>query len=112
DGGSVAFVVDQHYVGVVGLAGGRWPVRLSGWPDFCFDPVWSPDGATVAWHEWDVPAMPWDAGRIVTAPADGSATATVVAGGAGVSVQQPRFALDGRLAYLSDENGWLNLWVG
>ena len=35
-----------------------------------------------------------------------------MAGGPGISVQQPRFSSDGTLAYLSDETGWLNLWVG
>ncbi|HLK42977.1 MAG TPA: S9 family peptidase, partial [Thermoleophilia bacterium] len=35
-----------------------------------------------------------------------------VAGGPGVAVQQPRFSPDGSwLAFLSDERGWLNLWV-
>ena len=42
-------------------------MRLSQAADFCFDPTWSPDGTVVAWHEWDVPAMPWDASRIVVA---------------------------------------------
>jgi dipeptidyl aminopeptidase/acylaminoacyl peptidase len=111
DGVRVAFVVDQHHVGVALLDGRGWPVRLSTTADFCFDPVWSPSSDTVAWHEWDVPDMPWDAGRIVTAASDGSAAPTVVAGGPATSVQQPRFSPDGTLAHLSDETGWLNLWV-
>jgi dipeptidyl aminopeptidase/acylaminoacyl peptidase len=93
------------------LDGSGWPVRLSATADFCFDPTWSPASDTVAWHEWDVPDMPWDAGRIIVAAADGSAAPRTVAGGRAISVQQPRFAPDGRLAYLSDETGWLNLWV-
>jgi dipeptidyl aminopeptidase/acylaminoacyl peptidase len=112
DGTRVAFVVDQHHVGVVALDGQGWPVRLSTAADFCFDPVWSPSGDTVAWHEWDVPDMPWDSGRIMVAPADGAGAPSIVAGGPGISVQQPRFSPDGTLAYLSDETGWLNLWVG
>ena len=112
DGGRVAYLVDSHHVAVASLEeGGPWPVRVSGPADFCFDPAWAPDGRTIAWHEWDVPDMPWDGSRIVTAPADGSGKPTVVAGGGGVSVQQPRYAADGRLAYLSDEGGWLNLHV-
>ncbi|MEY2435115.1 MAG: hypothetical protein QOC92_4840 [Acidimicrobiaceae bacterium] len=114
DGRKVVFVVDQHHVGISPLDGSAWPARLSTGADFCFDPVWAPSGDTVAWHEWDVPDMPWDAGRIVTAAADsnGSDSPTVVAGGPGISVQQPRYSPDGTLAYLSDETGWLNLWVG
>jgi dipeptidyl aminopeptidase/acylaminoacyl peptidase len=114
DGASVAFVIDQHHVAVASIdpERGAWPVRLSSGADFCFDPVWSPDSSTVAWHEWDVPAMPWDSGRIMLRPADGGDVARVIAGGEGVQVQQPRFSPDGsQLAFLSDEHGWLNLWV-
>ena len=113
DGTRVAFVVNQQHVAVAPIDGSAWPVRLSGpEADFCFDPSWSPDGSRVVWHEWDIPAMPWDEGRIVVRDADGSGDAQVVAGGPGISVQQPRFSPDGaRLAYLSDETGWLNLWV-
>jgi dipeptidyl aminopeptidase/acylaminoacyl peptidase len=112
DGTEVAFVVDQHHVGVASLDADQWPVRLSTEADFCFDPVWSPSGDAVVWHEWDVPDMPWDAGRIVRRAADAGEPPETVAGGPGISVQQPRFAPDGRLAYLSDESGWLNVWIG
>src|SRR3954464_1715525 len=47
DGASVVFVVDQHHVAVAAIdpERGSWPVRISSGADFCFDPVWSPDGA-------------------------------------------------------------------
>jgi dipeptidyl aminopeptidase/acylaminoacyl peptidase len=103
--GRVAYQVEHRFVAVDGR-------RISGDADFVNDPAWSPDGTTVVWQEWDVPAMPWDASRIVAAPADGTSPPRVVAGGPGVQVQQPRFSPDGRsLAYLSDEGGWLNLVV-
>ena len=110
DGTRVACTVDDRHVDVVSLDGeGR--SRLSGTPDFVMDPAWSPDGRSVVWQEWDVPAMPWDSSRIVVAPAGGG-TRRTVAGGPGVQAQQPRFAPDGeRLAFLSDEGGWLNLRV-
>ena len=112
DATRVAYVVDTHHVAVAPLAeGGGWPVLLSRGNDFALDPAWSPDGTTVAWHEWDVPAMAWDSSRIATAPADGSGGPTVVAGGDGVAVQQPRWSSTGRLGYLSDAGGWLNLWA-
>ena len=108
----VAFVVNQQHIAVAPIDGSRWPVRLSGDADFCFDPSWSSDDTRVVWHEWDVPAMPWDESRIVACAADGSGAPEVVAGGQGISVQQPRFSPDGaRLVFLSDETGWLNLWV-
>jgi dipeptidyl aminopeptidase/acylaminoacyl peptidase len=112
DGTRVAFVVNQQHIAVAPLDGSAWPTLLSSAADFCFDPSWSPDSARVAWHEWDIPAMPWDEGRIVVRDAAGARAGEVVAGGVGISVQQPRFSPDGaRLAYLSDETGWLNLWV-
>lgn len=111
DGTRVAYAVDAHHVAVVALDG-SWPVRLSRDADFVADPVWSPDGTAVAWMEWDIPSMPWDASRIVVAPADGAAPPRTIAGADGVQVQQPRYSPDGRsLAYLSDEAGWLNLTV-
>ncbi|HWH35782.1 MAG TPA: S9 family peptidase [Acidimicrobiales bacterium] len=109
-GNEVAYVVDTRHVAVAPLtAGGPWPRRLSGGADFCLDPAWSPDGGTVAWHEWDVPAMPWDAGRIVARAAAATGEAVTLAGGEGVAVQQPRYRPTGQLSYLGDQSGWTNL---
>lgn len=102
--GRIAYVVDDRDVFVDG-------VRLTTDNDFAFDPAWSPDGRTVAWHEWDVPDMPWDGGRIVTRDADGAGPKSTVAGGSGVAVQQPRFSSQGTLGYLCDATGWLTVWV-
>ncbi len=116
DGAWVAFVADERHVLVTALRpeAPSWPQPLSAGADFCFDPCWSPDGRTVAWHEWDVPAMPWDSSRIVARGASEAGrpgSPVVVAGGEGVAVQQPRFGPDGRLGFLCDAGGWLNLWV-
>ncbi|MEX2659647.1 MAG: S9 family peptidase [Acidimicrobiales bacterium] len=113
DGTQVAYVVDQHDVAVAQTEpDGLWPVRISGAADFALDPAWSPDGTAVAWHEWSVPAMPWDASTVVVAPADGSGAPRVVAGGDGRSVGQPRFSTDGTsLGHLDDRNGFANLWA-
>jgi dipeptidyl aminopeptidase/acylaminoacyl peptidase len=111
DGLSAAYVDDLHDLLIVDLASGDIR-RLSSDADFVFDPAWSSDSQYVAWHEWDVPNMPWDGGRIVVRRADGSDAIRTVAGGDNISVQQPRFSPDGRhLAFLSDETGWLNLWT-
>jgi dipeptidyl aminopeptidase/acylaminoacyl peptidase len=110
--GDVAFVLERDDacdVAIVPLDGRAWPERCSD-ADYAWDPAWSPDGAQLAWHEWDLPAMPWDASRIVVRDAHGAVK--VVAGGDATAVGQPRFSLSGeRLAFLSDADGWFVLWT-
>ncbi len=110
----VAYVADGGAVRVAPIdpaAGSSWLV--SSGTTQVVDPTWGEGGRVVLWHEWDDTTMPWDDSRIMAAPADGGAPPTVVAGGPGVSVAQPRCSPDGSLvAFLSDANGWLNLWVG
>lgn len=112
-GGIAAFVrttASTQDVGVVDLDGTTWPERLSFGADFCFDPDVAPDG-TVAWHEWDIPHMPWDGGRVVVSRS-GYDKPVVIDGDDEISFGEPRFSPDAhRLAYLCDRNGWRNLWV-
>ncbi len=109
DSRRIAYVVDTRHVRVVGVDGSS-DRRLSSSADFCLDPEWSADGAFVAWHEWDVPNMPWDESRWVVAPADGDGPTMAFEPGA--QVQQPRFAPVGSdLAFLCDAGGWLTLWL-
>ncbi|MDQ6838254.1 MAG: prolyl oligopeptidase family serine peptidase [Actinomycetota bacterium] len=127
DGTRVAYVSAGRHVAVAWLdAAGPWPVRVSASPDFCVDPTWSRDGLGVAWHEWDIPAMAWDASHIAVATAPLACAADQAADPRagqpsrritlplpdGVAVAQPRYSPDGsRLGFLCDANGWLNLWV-
>jgi dipeptidyl aminopeptidase/acylaminoacyl peptidase len=109
DGTRVAYVVDQHHVAVAALDGRSWPVLLTDGADFALDPAWSPDSALVAWHEWDVPNMPWDGSRIVARSANADRPVTTKAGGDSTAVAQPRYSGSGRLGFLSDSRGWLNV---
>jgi dipeptidyl aminopeptidase/acylaminoacyl peptidase len=98
-----------------GRSSGRRPVAVSD-ADYAWDPAWSPDGAWLAWHEWDLPAMPWDGSRIVVARADGTDRHVVAGDGSRAAgphgVGQPRFSPDGtHLAWVSDANGWMQVWV-
>ncbi|WP_372240147.1 alpha/beta hydrolase family protein [Pseudomonas sp. R-28-1W-6] len=87
----------------IGLDGSR-RVLVEG-ADFYAGPVASADGTQLAWIEWDRPQQPWTATRLCRRMADGAAQ--VLAGaGAGQSLQQPRFASDGRLWVLTDRTGW------
>ena len=116
-GGVVAFVRETDStcdVCAVPLDGSVGPQPVSH-ASFAWDPAWAPDGRLLAWHEWDLPAMPWDSSRIVVAsvdPTTGSvATPRTVAGGEGIAVGQPRFSCRGELAFVCDATGWMNLWV-
>ena len=81
-------------------------VLVSG-PDFVAAPRLSPDGATLAWLQWDHPDMPWDAAQLVVRDL-ATGEDTVVAGGPGESVAEPRWRLDGSLWFLSDRTDWWN----
>ncbi len=121
DGATVVAIRESHPVGGRGAIDVRNEiVRLSAdhpsepeilvsGPDFVVAPRPSPDGALLAFVAWDHPSMPWDDTVLrVRDPATG--TDTVVAGGPGESVQEPRWQADGSLLFLSDRNGWWNLY--
>ncbi len=82
--------------------------------DFVSSPRPSPDGALLAWIEWDHPRMPWDGTRLRVAPvlSDGLlGEARTVAGGPSVSIVQPEWSPAGVLHAASDETGWWNLYA-
>jgi dipeptidyl aminopeptidase/acylaminoacyl peptidase len=59
---------------------------------------------------WNVPAMPWDASVIVVRrPWRNGELERIDANQ--VQMQQPRFNSDGRLGFLCDAGGWLNVWL-
>jgi len=91
--------------------GGR--VLASGY-DFYSSPRLSPDGRQLAWLCWNHPNMPWDGTELWLGDVadDGSITgARPVAGGREESIFQPEWSPAGRLHFVSDRNGWWNLYV-
>ena len=93
-------------------AGGEGQVTLFEGADFCAAPRLSPDGGTLAWLVWDHPNMPWDSTTLLAAPvgADGLLGAAEVVAGDGDSVLQPLWSPSGELYFVSDRNGWWNLY--
>ena len=92
------------------LAGSAEPQVLAGGRDFYSFPRISPDGGWLAWTCWDHPNMPWDGTELWVAPLTDSGEERLVAGGAEESVFQPEWDPDGRLHFVSDRDGWWNLY--
>ncbi|HKF83901.1 MAG TPA: S9 family peptidase [Solirubrobacterales bacterium] len=92
------------------LDGANDPQVLAGGRDFYSFPRISPDGAWLAWTCWDHPNMPWDGTELWVAPLADSGEERLVAGGAEESVFQPEWGPDGRLYFVSDRDGWWNLY--
>ena len=87
--------------------------------DFCAAPRLSPDGNRLAWLSWNHPNMPWDgtALHLADVQSDGRlGKAQIIAGGPSTSsgwdesVLQPLWSPEGELYFVSDRNGWWNLY--
>jgi dipeptidyl aminopeptidase/acylaminoacyl peptidase len=81
--------------------------------DFYASPRFGPDGRELAFLAWDHPRMPWDGTVLYRASVGGDGVVTAVrpvAGGPGESVFQPEWAPDGRLWFVSDREGFWNLY--
>lgn len=81
--------------------------------DFYSNPCLSADGNQFAWLCWNHPNMPWDGTELWHAQLDKKNTLTnkkLVAGADNVSIFQPQWSDDGYLYFVSDENGWWNLY--
>lgn len=121
DGATVVAIREHHPAGgrgavdvrneIVRLSADRpaQPEVLVSGPDFVVAPRLSPDGALLAVVTWDHPSMPWD-DTVLRVRDLATGADTVVAGGPGESVQEPRWQDDGSLLFLSDRNGWWNLY--
>ena len=90
----------------------RGTVMVAG-NDFYSSPRLSPDGSRLAWLTWNHPGMPWDGTELWIGElnVDGSLGETShVAGGISESIFQPEWSPDGTLYFVSDRNGWWNLY--
>lgn len=85
--------------------------------DFYSTPRISPAGDRLAWLTWDHPQMPWDGTDLWVADIDTGRDAPIalaterhVAGGPAESVVQPEWSPRRVLHFVSDRNGWWNLY--
>jgi dipeptidyl aminopeptidase/acylaminoacyl peptidase len=81
--------------------------------DFYSSPRLSPSGSHLAWLTWNHPNMPWDGTQLWVGEIekDGSiGHIDQIAGGVDESIFQPEWSPDGTLYFISDKNGWWNLY--
>ena len=107
-----ATAAPDNYLARVDLPTGDVSRLVSG-ADFFAYPRLSPDGRTLAWISWNRPHMPWDGSELWTGAVDRRGAVGErrrVAGGIGQSVYQPEWSPDGVLHYVSDADGWWNLY--
>ncbi|MGZ8340169.1 MAG: prolyl oligopeptidase family serine peptidase [Telluria sp.] len=125
------FVADTRRARLVAVredhgAGGAYPVNticaigfdgletvLVEGADFYAAPRLSPDGNSLAWLSWNHPRMPWEGTELWVAGVNASGVLQnprMVAGGADESICQPEWSPGGVLHFVSDSNGWWNLY--
>jgi dipeptidyl aminopeptidase/acylaminoacyl peptidase len=117
DGLTVLCVRESHGEGeavneIVSLPidGSALPQVLASGRDFYSFPRVSDDGNWLAWTCWDHPNMPWDGTELWVAPLADPGQERLVAGGAEESIFQPEWGPEGRLHFVSDRDGWWNLY--
>ncbi|HEY0279852.1 MAG TPA: S9 family peptidase [Solirubrobacterales bacterium] len=78
--------------------------------DFYSSPRVSPDGLWLAFLCWDHPDMPWDGTELWVTPVRDPGSARPLAAGQGESVFAPAWDSHDRLRFVSDRDGWWNLY--
>jgi dipeptidyl aminopeptidase/acylaminoacyl peptidase len=92
------------------LDGSKPPQVVAAGRDFYSFPRVSPDGLWLAFTCWDHPDMPWDATELWVTPVRDPGSARPLAAGAKESVFAPAWDSQDRLRFVSDRDGWWNLY--
>lgn len=77
-------------------------------------PRLGPDSARLAWLEWSLPHMPWEASELwISGMGDdgGLHNPQPIASGEDCMAAEPQWGADGRLWFITDESGWASLNV-
>ncbi len=85
---------------------------LVGGCDFYATPRLSPDGSRLSWLSWNHPNLPWDGTNLQIATMNNGylSAPTLIAGGSHEVIFQPQWLSDDRLYFVSDRQGWGNLY--
>jgi dipeptidyl aminopeptidase/acylaminoacyl peptidase len=92
------------------LDGSKEPEAVAAGHDFYSSPRVSPDGLWLAFLCWDHPNMPWDGTELWVTPVRDPGSARPLAAGKGESVFAPAWDSHDRLRFVSDRDGWWNLY--
>ncbi|MFN5516124.1 MAG: S9 family peptidase [Cyanobacteriota bacterium] len=103
----------ENFLAAIDLKTGDLSKLASG-ADFYSSPRLSPDGAQLAWLQWNHPHLPWDQTELWLGdltPDGGLANRRCVAGqGEPEAINEPRWAPGGDLFYVGELQGWWNLF--
>jgi len=100
----------ENQIAAIPLDGSADPRTFASGRDFYSFPRPSPHGHWLAWTCWDHPNMPWDGTELWVAPIEAPEQARRLAGGPEESIFQPGWDEQGRLHFVSDRDGWWNLY--
>ncbi len=100
----------ENEIVVLPLDGSMPPEVAAAGRDFYSFPRVSPDGLWLAFTCWDHPDMPWDGTELWVTPARDPGAARPLAAGSKESVFAPAWDSRDRLRFVSDRDGWWNLY--
>jgi dipeptidyl aminopeptidase/acylaminoacyl peptidase len=100
----------ENQIVALALDGGAEATVLASGRDFYSFPRIGPDGGSLAFTCWDHPNMPWDGTELWVASLEDPGERRLIAGGAAESVFAPKWDAEGRLHFVSDRDGWWNLY--
>lgn len=101
----------DNFLAYIDKDSGRWTILDQG-QDFYASPAWNEKDQKLAWITWNHPNMPWDGCLLWTASLDEGKLVDkqMVAGGIEESIYQPLWSPEGNLFFISDREGWWNLY--
>jgi dipeptidyl aminopeptidase/acylaminoacyl peptidase len=81
--------------------------------DFYASPRLNSSGSQLCWQSWNHPNMPWDGNKLWLADIDSAGKTDNkkhIAGDDNISTFQPQWSLDDNLYFISDSDGWWQLY--